>query len=167
MRFVVRSIQGKLTAASLALIAVIILISGAVLEVMLRRAMDARLEAELLRHVAAIESVLARAGEDDRAFALAADMSRAAGLRFTLIDADGHVLADSHVEDRRLGGLEDHDSRPEVQMARHGEVGVVKLENDVPARLLEPRWGETALIVAEASLDGVADLIDRARAAKK
>jgi hypothetical protein len=54
-----------------------------------------------------------------------------------------------------------------VQQSDGGEVGVVKLENDVPARLLEPRWGETALIVAEASLDGVADLIDRARAAKK
>lgn len=126
MRFVVRSIQGKLTATSLGLIAVIILVSGAVLEVMLRRAMDARLEAELLRHVSAIEAVLARVDDDDRAFALAEDMSRAAGLRFTLIDADGHVLADSHVEDRRLGGLEDHDGRPEVQMARHGEVGVVK-----------------------------------------
>jgi hypothetical protein len=54
-----------------------------------------------------------------------------------------------------------------VQQSDGGELGVVKLENDVPARLLEPRWGETALIVAEASLDGVADLIDRARAMKK
>jgi hypothetical protein len=54
-----------------------------------------------------------------------------------------------------------------VQQSDGGEVGAVKLENDVPARLLEPRWGETALIVAEASLDGVADLIERARAAKK
>ncbi len=51
-----------------------------------------------------------------------------------------------------------------VQRADGSEVGAVALENEVPARLLEPRWGETALIVAEASLNGVADLIDRARA---
>ncbi|MFY7961339.1 MAG: hypothetical protein ACOVVK_14790 [Elsteraceae bacterium] len=54
-----------------------------------------------------------------------------------------------------------------VQQSDGSEVGVVKLENEVPARLLESRWGETALIVAEASLDGVVDLIERARRAKK
>ena len=55
-------------------------------------------------------------------------------------------------------------------VVQHGdgtEVGAVKLENEVPARLLEPRWGETATIVAEASVDGVADLIERARATRK
>lgn len=50
-----------------------------------------------------------------------------------------------------------------VQLGDGTEIGAVGLENEVPARLLEPRWGETALVVAEASLNGVADLIDRAR----
>jgi hypothetical protein len=54
-----------------------------------------------------------------------------------------------------------------VEHSDGSEVGTVKLENDVPARFLEPRWGETALIIAEASLDGLAELIDRARATKK
>lgn len=50
----------------------------------------------------------------------AEDMSAASGFRFTLIDGEGVVLADSHAE---AAALENHRSRPEVLAALEGEVG--------------------------------------------
>ena len=51
----------------------------------------------------------------DRAWArrLAAD----SGIRVTLVRADGAVMADSSIEPGRIGALENHLGRPEVQTA--------------------------------------------------
>ena len=147
MRFVVRSIQGKLTAVSLALIAVIILVSGAVLEVMLRRAMDARLEAELLRHVSAIEAVLTGVEDDTRGLALAEDLSRAAdcptGPRELLAPGTPENFALREAEPTACGILLPHLGTGETLRAQQvWEDAMVSLLEDAPAR---ERLGQAAV----------------------
>lgn len=56
-----------------------------------------------------------------RADSLARAVSRYKGYRVTIIDADGHVIGESHVPAPELGGIEDHASRPEVLQARAHE----------------------------------------------
>jgi two-component system phosphate regulon sensor histidine kinase PhoR len=46
--------------------------------------------------------------------------------RVTVIDPDGHVLGDSDVPAEGLSSLENHKSRPEVQKALGGQVGVAE-----------------------------------------
>lgn len=127
MNFLRRSVQAKLTAVSIALVAAVVLVSGAVLESRLREALDARLEGDLLRQANAVETLLQQEGVAEAdAFTLAEVTTRAAGLRFSLIDGQGQVLADSHVSDARLAGVQDHTLRPEVAAARAGGVGVAR-----------------------------------------
>lgn len=168
MRFLLKTIQGKLTATSLALVAAVVLLSGGVLEILLRQALDARLEGELHRHADAVEVILQR-GDSVDTFGLAEAATRAAGLRFTLIDPHGQVLADSHVDDARLETLEDHDARPEVVLARRGERAVVKRQSTTVGEPLlyvaRPLTGASSgrvLRVAMSVADGEA-LIHRVR----
>ena len=52
-----------------------------------------------------------------------AAVARSGGVRISLIDADGVVVADSDVTARGLAGLENHAHRPEVAAALAGRVG--------------------------------------------
>ncbi len=131
MRGLVRSVRGKLTAVSLALVAAVIIASGAVLETMLVNEHDQRLHQELNRHANVLQAVIdgGRDGDvvsDAARRHEAARLARAAGLRVTLIDAGGAVIADSHVDDDELSHLDLHSQRPEVRAALSGEPSVVK-----------------------------------------
>jgi two-component system phosphate regulon sensor histidine kinase PhoR len=78
---------------------------------------NARLAAELLGpapfEAAHRSETLARVGS----------IGRATGMRVTLIDASGAVVADSEVSPDRLAGVENHAHRPEVAAALAGRVG--------------------------------------------
>ena len=52
-----------------------------------------------------------------RSDSLCKAVARFKGYRVTLIDAAGHVLADSHVPREEVGSLESHSDRPEMAMA--------------------------------------------------
>jgi two-component system phosphate regulon sensor histidine kinase PhoR len=52
------------------------------------------------------------------------NLARVLLARVTVIDAAGHVLADSEVESSALGRVENHAGRPEVRAARGGGAGV-------------------------------------------
>ena len=140
MKFLVRSVRGKLTAVSLALVAAVVIASGAALESMLREEHDDRLRRELVRHSNVIEAVLNEALPDDAdrhaAYLRASLLARAGQLRFTLIDADGRVLADSHIDDDRLPSVADHSQRPEVVAALSGEPGVVKRTSETTGEVM-------------------------------
>ena len=141
MKFLVHSVRGKLTAVSLALVAAVVIASGAALESMLREEHDDRLHSELVRHANVLEAVLNEAPATDATAshavrARASALARAGGLRFTLIDIDGRVLADSHVDDAHLPGVVDHSHRPEVMAALRGEEGVVKRTSETTGEVL-------------------------------
>lgn len=59
------------------------------------------------------------------------ELKAAAGTRFTVIDAEGHVYADSH---RDVAEMENHLTRPEFQLAldaeARGELGVAKSQRE-------------------------------------
>ncbi|MEQ1890985.1 MAG: ATP-binding protein [Planctomycetota bacterium] len=94
---------------------------------------EGRLEASLLADLerklqADCGILLPRAGEDllsPESGRLAAEFTRmgAAGVRLTLIGADGQVRADSHEEPARM---DDHSNRPEIVAARAAGLGVAR-----------------------------------------
>ena len=55
--------------------------------------------------------------------ALSSMAARLLGARVTLIAAEGRVLGDSEVPRERLGEVENHANRPEVQAALAGRIG--------------------------------------------
>ena len=84
-----------------------------------RRLRDqALLIAELLSQNPAITG-LAIDAEADR-------LAQAIDGRITLVHADGRVVGDSSVDGPELASLDNHLERPEVRMAREGQVGVVE-----------------------------------------
>jgi two-component system phosphate regulon sensor histidine kinase PhoR len=80
---------------------------------------EARLASELLAHRSASASF---ANLDDEADALGGSIDA----RVTLIATDGTVLGDSTVDGADLAALENHASRPEIQDARAGGLGVAR-----------------------------------------
>jgi len=71
------------------------------------------------------EARLARSAALGRPFtdALADSLGEAAGIRVTLIGADGTVRGDSYVPEDRLGSVENHAGRPEVREALRSGLG--------------------------------------------
>lgn len=123
MTFRPLGVRAKLAVISLALVGLAGLASGLYLEVSLRKDLEARVEAELFRHAEGLRAALVTADDEGRGVDSAEAIARAAQIRFTLIAEDGRVLADSHVERRRLPALDNHGGRPEVAAALRGERG--------------------------------------------
>ena len=170
MRGLVRSVRGKLTAVSLALVAAVIIASGAVLETMLKNEHDQRLHQELNRHANVLEAVI---GDSEAGAVIdrrhdAARLARAAGLRVTLIDHSGAVIVDSHVDALDLAALDLHSTRPEVQAALSGAPSVVKRSSqttgEVQLYLARPISGGRVLRVSMPASSGDA-LVARVRLA--
>lgn len=81
-------------------------------------------ESELAARTALVTATAARVSDlPASAPALAAELSRSAGARVTIIDPQGVVRGDSSVAATQLGELEDHARRPEVVEARQTGVG--------------------------------------------
>ena len=103
----------------------ILLASTAALDLLLTRALKARLTAELSSDLK-VQSGLAahllerRAPDGRAAPALARALAARCGCRVTFIDRSGVVLGDSAVADARLPQLENHAGRPEVRAALAG-----------------------------------------------
>ena len=67
------------------------------------------------------------------------NLARVLLARVTVIDAAGHVLADSEVESSALGRVENHAGRPEVRAARGGGAALLVWTSlDVPHRTARP-----------------------------
>jgi two-component system phosphate regulon sensor histidine kinase PhoR len=114
---------------SLAVAAAALAIAAVILAWELRTSQQALIEDRLTDQAALIAELLSRNSTltdgpmiDDEADRLA----QVLGGRVTLIAADGRVLGDSSVDGPELAALENHLSRPEVQMARAQAAGVVQ-----------------------------------------
>ena len=102
-----------------------------------RQIVTRQIEHQLLTTAQALRSHLATVSEDlDRAVlqSWVEDLARQIGMRITLIDPQGRVLADSE-EDPLL--MENHAARPEVKQALEGDVGKSeRYSNTVRMRML-------------------------------
>lgn len=113
-------LRGKLIVASLALIVVAGLASGAYLEVQLRGWLEGRLERELLHYARATKTVVEiapRVHTIAEVDPIADRLGRARELRVTVIAQDGTVLGDSDLSADEVGEVENHSRRPEVSRA--------------------------------------------------
>jgi two-component system phosphate regulon sensor histidine kinase PhoR len=114
-------IRGKLFVISLALIGLMAVISGVLVETVMRELLVARVgeEVERLASVSA-QAIKVAPGElrhgSQQAFIH--KLGRAARARITVIASDGSVLADSALTDAELARVDNHGTRPEVVEAR-------------------------------------------------
>ncbi|MFO8074104.1 MAG: ATP-binding protein [Polyangia bacterium] len=111
-------VRGKLFLASVSLITLVILISGAFLSQALREILLQRIETELLHHARSgktlVESIAADPREIGLADRLIDSLGEATESRITLILEDGTVLGDSELTPREVAEVENHAGRPEV-----------------------------------------------------
>jgi two-component system phosphate regulon sensor histidine kinase PhoR len=116
-------IRGKLFFVSLGLIVVSIVVADAYLTRELeadlsdRVRRDLRVRLSLAQRAASLLDADADSGALAQWDALADDLGARAGVRVTLIRADGVVLGDSDLEGDALGAAGNHARRPEVEAA--------------------------------------------------
>jgi two-component system phosphate regulon sensor histidine kinase PhoR len=114
-------IRGKLFVISLALIGLMAVISGVLVETVMRGLLVGRVGEELERLAgAAAQAVKVAPGELRRGTqqAFVHRLGQATRARITLVGADGDVLADSALTDAELARVDNHGARPEVVEAR-------------------------------------------------
>ena len=116
-------VRGKLFLASVALVLVVVAVSGVYLERAIRGWTHARIEAELRGHAQVIAAALARGDAAPELDAAIDALAEPATARVTVIDRGGAVLGDSEFDAGALAGLERHDDRPEVVAALAGGIG--------------------------------------------
>ena len=122
-------VRGRLFVASVALILVVGLTSGAYLENQLRRLLVARIETELHRHALTARELFRSLNDwstPSTIDPLADRLGQAASARVTVIAQDGTVLGDSALTIEQVQQLDNHGNRPEVVAALANGRGVAR-----------------------------------------
>jgi len=117
--FRTRTFVVLLVASTLAVVASTLLITTS-----LRRTMTADIEASLIQQVQLLASLAAEWPDTLDADPEAVTLGRMLQARVTIIQSDGTVIGDSDVTPARLGAVENHLTRVEVQAALQTGVGV-------------------------------------------
>lgn len=133
------TLQLKLTAALVALILFVSLISGVLVERGLQERETIRIERSLAARLALARELtgpIGFSGAPAEVDAMAKKVARAASARVTLIDREGRVVGDSEVPFERLARLENQKERPEVRQALTGTVGQHSRHSDTVGRRL-------------------------------
>jgi two-component system phosphate regulon sensor histidine kinase PhoR len=160
-------IRGKLFAVSLGLITVVALLSGVMVETVMRAMIVDRVGEQLTRVAGVAASAIELAsgrltvGSDQ---ALAQKLGRSASARVTVVDMEGRVLADSALSATDLATALNHGNRPEVRAAlskgrgfdsRFSQtVGTEMMYVAVPFRRGEQR-GAVRIAMSLADVDGL------------
>jgi two-component system phosphate regulon sensor histidine kinase PhoR len=121
-------IRGKLFVISLALIGLMAVISGVLVETVMRGLLVTRVSEELERLAGvSAQAVKLAPGELRRGGqqAFVHRLGQAAHARITVVASDGSVLADSALTDAELARIDNHGTRPEVLEARKRGRGMV------------------------------------------
>ncbi|MCC7072142.1 MAG: PAS domain-containing protein [Deltaproteobacteria bacterium] len=111
--------RGKLFVAALTLVALVVLVTGAVAERELRVWLMDHLRADLARQLDAVAVATTQVAPADRARSdeLADQLGAALDARVTLVHGDGTVAGDSRIALGDLASTENHRDRPEVRAA--------------------------------------------------
>src|SRR3989338_4105139 len=78
-------------------------------------------QAKLLRHI--LTPLLIETNDQSKLGELVRELGKEESVRLTVIDPGGVVLADSEIESEKLGEVENHKMRPEIQEAFTGNIG--------------------------------------------
>ncbi|OGW81061.1 MAG: hypothetical protein A3G33_07775 [Omnitrophica bacterium RIFCSPLOWO2_12_FULL_44_17] len=78
-------------------------------------------QAKLLRHI--LTPLLIETNDQSKLGELVRELGKEERVRLTVIDPGGVVLADSEIESEKLGEVENHKMRPEIQEAFTGNIG--------------------------------------------
>ena len=113
-------IHHSLFAGFLGVLGLLVLLIVGLVGTGLRRELLRTYETELEREIALASWIVARTDSQD-ADSVARAITDRIHYRVSLIDTAGVVLGDSYVEARRMGQVENHRSRPEVQGALAGQ----------------------------------------------
>ncbi len=113
-------IRGKLFAVSLGLILVVAVLSGVMVETVMRKMIVDRVGEQLTRVAGVVANAIDLApgsisvGSEQE---LVCRLAKSASARVTLVDPEGHVLADSSMSMSELATARNHGDRPEVRAA--------------------------------------------------
>ncbi|MBI3507736.1 MAG: PAS domain-containing protein [Proteobacteria bacterium] len=177
-RWILERFSRKLTAAFVSLLVAAMGVSALIVTSVLKERMTDELLDRLQAQARLIGAqlpagALAAAAADPHALnALAHRLGGACGCRVTFIRPDGRVFGDSSVEDAKLGGLENHLNRPEIQEALQGREGhSIRRSSTVgddllyAAAPLPSSAGETGVVRVAMPLTQVRGRIERIRRA--
>ncbi|MEM1024265.1 MAG: ATP-binding protein [Myxococcota bacterium] len=116
----------KIFLLAMGLVGIVGLASFAYVDSSLLRWHAARTENHIAAQARTLREALAarRSLESDHLAQDVRALGRAAELRLSIIRRDGVVVADSEIPSDRLGNLDNHGDRPEVQQAQNGELGI-------------------------------------------
>ena len=146
-----KRIQHRLLIAFLGVVVAVLVPAAMMLDAWIGESVRDAERASLTREARALAGELARNEPADIADWVAR-LSLGGSERVTVIDADGRVLGDTDVPASALTAVENHASRPEVQAARAGGVGVAERRSaTVSRRLLY------VAVPVRANSDGAAD----------
>ena len=111
--------RGKLFVAAVTLVALVVLVTGAVAERELRTWLMDHLRVDLARQLDAVAVAVTHAAPADRGGAdqLADELGLALDARVTLLRGDGTVVGDSRITLAELAATANHKDRPEVRAA--------------------------------------------------
>jgi two-component system phosphate regulon sensor histidine kinase PhoR len=109
-------IHHSLFAGFLGVMGLLVLLIVGLVGTGLRRELISTYQAELRREIALASWIVERTDAQD-ADSVARAVTDRIGYRVSLIDTSGVVLGDSYVAERRMGEVENHRARPEVQGA--------------------------------------------------
>ena len=119
----------KLFIASVAVAAAALVIATIIIALELRREERAFIERRLTDQALLIAELLSRDPDGLSELMLDDEADRLAQFiegRVTLITADGRVLGDSTLDGAELAALDNHFTRPEIQIARDGRIGMIE-----------------------------------------
>lgn len=122
-------IRTRLFLASFGIAVVSLLLDAVLGSVWVERHLLQRIEAELLKQTRLVAELVMRGVPDPLIAALDADADALGDdlqARVTLVATDGRVVADSTADGAALLGFDNHGSRPEIDAARQGGVGIAR-----------------------------------------
>jgi len=123
-------VTGKLFAVSVVVIITVIAGAGYFLTETLRHNEMSGIEADLVRHCEVARDLATRLADRDQLRQEIERLGKISGLRTTLIDDQGRVIADSAVAVDQLAGLDNHGDRPEVAQALASGRGSAQRRSD-------------------------------------
>ncbi len=157
-------VRSKLFVASLAVMVLVGGLCALYLERSLRAFLDRQVESHLAQQARTVDAAVA-SGSPETLGGLVGRLAAAGDARVTVIAPDGRVLADSAVPMERIGEVDNHAARPEVQTAKERGIGSARRVSRTIGQpmLYVAVQGDGRIVRTATPLEGVEEMIGRLR----